>query len=80
VNEGYTSRIVGMDEAESASILSEIFAHIQSPDLTYRHKWCVGDFLIWDNCAVQHRAVLDYQLPLRRRMERTTVMGTVPFL
>jgi alpha-ketoglutarate-dependent taurine dioxygenase len=39
----------------------------------------VGDFLIWDNCAVQHRPVLDYQLPLRRRMERTTLTGTVPF-
>jgi taurine dioxygenase len=80
VNEGYTTRIVGLDEAESASLLQEIFEHVQSPALTYRHKWRVGDFLIWDNCAVQHQAVLDYELPLRRRMERTTLTGTVPVL
>jgi taurine dioxygenase len=80
VNEGYTTRIVGPDEAESDAILSELYAHIQRPELTYRHKWRVGDFLIWDNCAVQHKAVLDYELPLRRRMERTTLTGTVPFL
>jgi taurine dioxygenase len=79
VNEGYTTRIVGLDEADSAAVLAECFEHIQKPQLTYRHKWRVGDFLIWDNCAVQHRAVLDYQLPLRRRMERTTLTGTVPY-
>ena len=79
VNEGYTTRIVGLDEAENASLLAGLFEHIQHPALTYRHKWRVGDFLIWDNCAVQHRAVLDYELPLRRRMERTTLTGTVPF-
>ena len=79
VNEGYTTRIVGLDEAESASILAGLFEHIPQPDHTYRHQWRVGDFLIWDNCAVQHRAVLDYALPLRRRMERTTLTGTVPF-
>jgi alpha-ketoglutarate-dependent taurine dioxygenase len=38
-----------------------------------------GDFLIWDNCATQHRAVIDYELPLRRRMERTTLRGAAPF-
>jgi taurine dioxygenase len=79
VNEGYTTRLVGLDESESASILEGLFEHIQRPELTYRHKWRAGDFLIWDNCAVQHRAVLDYELPLRRRMERTTLTGTVPF-
>jgi taurine dioxygenase len=36
--------------------------------------------LIWDNCAVQHRAICDYELPLRRRMERTTLTGTAPYL
>ena len=79
VNEGYTTRLVGLDEAESNAILEEVFDHLKSDALTYRHKWRVGDFLIWDNCATQHRAVLDYELPLRRRMERTTLTGTVPY-
>jgi taurine dioxygenase len=79
VNEGYTTRIVGLPQAESDKLLEFLFAHITSPQFVYRHKWRVGDFLIWDNCAVQHRAMLDYELPLRRRMERTTLTGTAPF-
>ena len=30
---------------------------------------------MWDNCTVQHQAVQDYQLPLRRLMHRTTFFG-----
>ena len=80
VNEGYTTQLVGMEPSESAELLSELFVRIQQPDVTYRHRWQAGDFLIWDNCATQHQAVLDYELPLRRRMERTTLSGTVPVL
>jgi alpha-ketoglutarate-dependent taurine dioxygenase len=41
----------------------------------YAHQWQQGDLLIWDNCLVQHCAVGDYRLPLRRLMHRTTVAG-----
>ncbi|PPR55728.1 MAG: hypothetical protein CFH10_02460, partial [Alphaproteobacteria bacterium MarineAlpha4_Bin2] len=34
--------------------------------------------IVWDNCTVQHRAVVDYELPQRRLMWRTTVKGEVP--
>ncbi len=33
---------------------------------------------MWDNCTVQHRAIQDYDLPLRRLMHRTTMGGTTP--
>lgn len=77
--EGYTTRIVGLPEAESSALLSGLFEHLKKPDFLYRHKWRVGDFLIWDNCATQHLAIPDYQLPRRRRMERTTLVGTAPY-
>lgn len=76
---GYTTKIVGMSDEESEALLSELFAHAVRPEFIYTHKWEVGDLLFWDNCATQHRAVVDYALPLRRRMERTTIDGTVPF-
>ena len=76
VNEGYTTRIVDMDEQESSALLTELFAHVKKADFVYRHQWQVGDFLIWDNCSVQHCAVPDYALPLRRLMERTTLTGS----
>lgn len=75
VNEGYTTRILDVEEKESDALLAQLFAHIRKPDFIYRHQWQVGDFLIWDNCSTQHRAVPDYALPLRRVMERTTLTG-----
>ena len=79
VNEGYTTRIEGLPAEESDRILKFLFEHITRPQFVYRHRWRVGDLLLWDNCLAQHKAVFDYALPLRRRMERTTVGGTVPF-
>ena len=79
VNEGYTARIAGVEEAESESLLAELFGHVTRPEFVYRHQWQVGDLLIWDNCSTQHRAVMDYDLPQRRLMERTTLRGTAPF-
>ena len=78
VNEGYTTRIVGMTEEESAETLRFLFEHMVRPEFLYRHRWRKGDLLLWDNCATQHKAVFDYALPLRRRMERVTIRGSVP--
>jgi len=79
VNEGYTTSITGMKPDESGRTLEMLFEHLSRPEFVYRHQWREGDFLIWDNCLTQHRAVFDYALPQRRRMERTTLCGTAPF-
>lgn len=79
LNEGYTSSIVGMSARESDALLARLFEHCTRPEFVYRHQWRVGDFLIWDNCSTQHRAVMDYALPQRRRMERATLVGSAPF-
>lgn len=76
VNEGYTIRISGLPEGESRQTLDFLFAHLKRPEFIYRHQWRLNDLLLWDNCAVQHKAVFDYALPLRRRMERTTIRGS----
>lgn len=71
--------IVGMPDSESGPLLDEIYAHCTQPQFIYRHRWHVGDLLMWDNCSLQHLAVPDYALPQRRRMHRTTIAGSVPF-
>ena len=76
--EGYTHAIVGLPRAESDALLRELFDHLADPTFHYRHKWRVGDVLMWDNCAVQHKATNDYDLPLRRLMQRCTIEGSVP--
>jgi taurine dioxygenase len=78
VCEGYTTHILDIPEDESRELLAYLYAHIVKPEYVYRHKWQVGDLLMWDNCAVQHLAIFDYA-PLHRHMERTTVEGSVPF-
>lgn len=79
VNEGYTTRISGLPGDESRQTLDFLFAHLKRPEFIYRHQWRLHDLLLWDNCAVQHKAVFDYALPLRRRMERTTIRGSAPY-
>jgi taurine dioxygenase len=59
VNEGYTASVVGMSTQESDALLARLFEHCTRPEFVYRHPWRVGDFLIWDNCSTQHRAVMD---------------------
>ncbi len=75
VNEGYTTRIVGVSDSESRELLDYLFRHVTRPEFIYRHNWREGDLLAWDNCATQHCAIMDYA-PLLRRMERTTITGS----
>lgn len=79
VCDGYTSHIVGLPEAESRELLRLLFSHAVRPEFRYRHKWRVGDVLMWDNCAVQHKARFDYEPPLRRVMQRCTIEGGAPY-
>ena len=79
VNEGYTAGIDGMRDQHGDALLQQLIEHSIKQEFIYRHQWRVGDFLLWDNCSVQHQAVSDYKLPLRRHMERTTLVGSAPY-
>lgn len=79
VCDGYTRHIVGLPEDESHELLRRLFNHAVRPEFRYRHKWRVGDVLMWDNCAVQHKAHFDYEPPLRRVMQRCTIEGGAPY-
>lgn len=74
VNEGHTSHMYGMPEAEGDALLRQLYDHIIQPEFIYSHHWAPGDLLMWDNVAVQHKATFDYD-PLPRLLYRTTVRG-----
>jgi len=78
VDETYTERIVGLPSAESDRLLADLLQHCVQPQFYHRHKWRVGDLVVWDNCATQHKSTFDYALPQRRLMYRTTVQGSIP--
>ena len=47
--------ILGMEVAESDALLDRLWAHIEDPKFAMRHRWQVGDVLMWRNLAVLHR-------------------------
>ena len=52
--------IEGLDPAESDALIDELQSHMIQPDGEYRHRWRVGDIVIWDNRCSYHRAAGDY--------------------
>ena len=77
VNPGMTTHLDGFDADESRVLLDYLFDHMTRPEFIYRHRWCQGDVMIWDNRSLMHYAVSDYG-DAPRYMERTTVIGDVP--
>ncbi|KAB7768255.1 TauD/TfdA dioxygenase family protein [Xanthomonas maliensis] len=78
VSEHFTTRIVGLPADESQALLQTLFAHSTRQALVYRHRWQPHDMVFWDNRSVMHLAAgtPDH---LRRRLNRTTIEGDVPF-
>jgi taurine dioxygenase len=76
VNYTFTSRIVGMSEEDSDSLLRLLFDRIKVPEYQVRFRWTPNAIGIWDNRSTQHYAVGDYW-PEYRALERVTVSGDV---
>ena len=63
----------------AAALLDELLAHLDANPVRYRHRWTTGDLVMWDNRCLNHRAVGGVvPLPHVRRLQRTTVAGSVP--
>jgi alpha-ketoglutarate-dependent taurine dioxygenase len=71
------SHVAGMDPDESRRLLSDLLARSTTADRIYRHRWSVGDMVIWDNRGVLHRACR-YDSNSPRDMHRTTLHGDEP--
>jgi alpha-ketoglutarate-dependent taurine dioxygenase len=69
--------IVGMDVDEGRALLAELLNRATVPERVYRHRWSVGDTVIWDNRGVLHRAA-PYDPHSPREMLRTTILGDEP--
>jgi taurine dioxygenase len=70
------SRFDGMTEAESRPLIEFLNRHATRPEFVYRHQWRQHDIVLWDNRCTLHMALGDFDPAQRRRMERTTVMGS----
>jgi taurine dioxygenase len=77
VNPNSTTRILGIPERECELLLPFLNDHVRSPDYQCRFSWDEGTVIFWDNRAVQHFAVADYNE--RRVMQRVALAGDRPF-
>ncbi len=76
VNESFVTRIVELEPLESQAVLAMLFRHVERPDFSMRWKWTANDLAFWDNRAVQHYAVPDYETT--RLMQRIVLAGVRP--
>ena len=67
-----TVAIEGMDDAGGSALLDEIYALATQPRFVYRHRWQVGDVVMWDNGFTMHRRE-PFDPEARRLMKRTTI-------
>ncbi len=76
---GATARhITDIDYTRSAELLVRLRDWSTQPQFTYRHKWTVGDLVIWDNTGTMHRAT-PYDPSSGRLLQRTKLEGEEPF-
>jgi len=77
VNRLFTTRIRGLEPAESDDLLAMLYEHMEQPRFQCRFGWAVNAIAFWDNRQTQHMPVNDYW-PHTRRMERITIEGDRP--
>ncbi|MFC3711878.1 TauD/TfdA dioxygenase family protein [Sphingoaurantiacus capsulatus] len=78
VNHVFTTKIIGLPEADSTELLAQLIERVKAPEYQVRLRWTPNAIVFWDNRSTQHYAVLDYW-PEERVVERVTVVGDRPF-
>lgn len=73
VSKAHTTRFVELSQRESRALIDHLVEESLTPENTYRYHWTPGDVGIWDNLAVLHYGVADFDEP--RMFHRVMVQG-----
>jgi taurine dioxygenase len=65
--------VVGLELAESEALLDELWSYVETA--VYRHRWALGDLVLWDNRTTMHRRDA-FDPRARRVMHRTQIKGS----
>jgi taurine dioxygenase len=69
-----TTRLEGFEQAESDTILNQLYEIGERREFIFEHVWQLGDFVMWDNrCTIHART--DFPKEERRLLRRCTVEG-----
>jgi taurine dioxygenase len=66
--------IEGLPLQESELLLDELWSYATREECTWRHKWRVGDVVLWDNRCTMHRRDA-FDPGARRILHRTQIKG-----
>ena len=70
--------IEGLSEPEALALLDELLTHATQEKYQYRHKWQLGDLVMWDNRCLLHKANDDYDMSQLRYLYRVMLKGDKP--
>ena len=73
-NPYHVLRVHGWSDADSDKLFAELSWYMLQPNGEYRHKWRVGDIVIWDNRCTVHSAAGGNPADEPRVHWRTTIM------
>ena len=73
-NPTHIVRIQGLSDLESDQLIADLTGHMVQTPAQYRHKWAVGDIVIWDNRCALHAAAGGYPIEEPRIHWRVTIM------
>jgi alpha-ketoglutarate-dependent taurine dioxygenase len=74
----HVKEVEGMPDDEARPLIKRLIAEVTRPESVYRHRWQVGDFVIWDNRCLLHSGCGYNADKYRRRMHQTRVRGQMP--
>ncbi len=74
----HAETIQGMDYAAGRALVEALNERIVAAARIYRHRWRPGDFMVWDNRCLLHRAESYDTAREPRVIRRCTVLGEVP--
>jgi alpha-ketoglutarate-dependent 2,4-dichlorophenoxyacetate dioxygenase len=70
----HANRIEGWGIPDGRLLLRELTEHATQPAFVHRHRWRVGDLVIWDNRCTMHRATPFDDSSERRELRRVTTL------
>lgn len=79
VSTGTVKEVVGMPNPEGLELIDELVEWVTQDEFVFRHKWQVGDVLMWDNRCTLHTGTLYDDTKYFRTMHRLWVKGDKPF-
>jgi taurine dioxygenase len=76
---GTVVEVVGLPHPQGLDLVQELVDFTTEDRFVFRHKWRVGDILMWDNRCTLHTGTLFDDTRYIREMHRLWVRGDKPF-